>query len=1323
MANIKFSQFTEQTDTANVQFLVGYNGSTNVRIAPGNVSSLGGSGTLNTIAMFTPDGNTLGNSLITITNIGTASESINSTSKILQVGPVTGTKTVAQINLLSGAGNNGIIDAGLGSLLLRINSSSTAQLELATTGALQAKSYGSGTFTGTAAYGLSVDSSGNIIETTAGGGVTSLNDLSDVLIDTLSEYVGTIPAGLSGNPQGNTTLGINNGSALTSGTSNTIIGSEAGRFITSGGSNVVIGQNAGINISNKSFNVVIGKEAGASGTANSSMAIGRLAGLSGDFSVSIGDQASRFANGVDNIFIGDQAGYSSQGGDGVIGIGKSALRANTATGTISLGYQAGYTQSSGNYNTNLGYKAGYTNSTGSSNTHLGYEAGLANTATGNTSIGHKAAHANVTGGYSVNIGFEAGRSQTNNNQNVNIGYGANKDANARNKTGVVAIGMSAMTNGSAGDNNIAIGKNASFGASGSGGNNICIGYNSSYSSATVGNEITLGDANITSFRIPGLQSSASDGDVLTFSSSSGNITLQAAGGGGYPFLIDTASLYSGFVPSSLSGNPQNNTILGISAGLDLTTGTQNTLIGNLAGENVTAQFGTTAVGYKAGSSQNAESFNTYIGNEAGRDHVGSQSVFVGGGTRVFSSGQSSNGVVTVGYSAHDQKAGTYSVAVGYGAGNQASGANSVYIGKDAGKANASSGIIAIGYESGRSNTGNGRIDLGYRAGYTNSSGNWNINLGYFAAYTNSTGSENTVIGTEAGYNNTGSSNTFLGYQAGYDQTTGSNNIVIGHDAEPSAVGVSNEITLGDANITALRIPGLQSGASNGDVLTYASGTGLITLQAAGGGGGVGGSIANTQVAFGNASSEITGDADFNFNVSTNTLRVGVDQDYNGGIIAMAMTADTITCNGDITLGQYVYHLSDTNTKFGFPAVDTFTIDTNGSERMRVASTGAVQLNTYGSGTFTGTAAYALSVDSSGNIIETTAGGGGAAYPFSTDGVNSLYSGFVPTGTLTGTENTILGIDAGASTSSNDDNTLIGYKAGFSGAVGFTANTVVGSEAFDAATSCTYNTVVGYQAGSSATTSVSYATFIGNQAGFTAASNTGPTAIGSGVMQNASATFSTGVGYNAFRTATNIFTTAVGANAAYAGGGNYGAHVGYNAGRNITGQNNTCIGREAGNNGTAITTGSQNTIIGALVSTSAAALSNATAVGYAAADNGNNTVTLGNTFITGLHCQVQTISALSDSRDKTNIQKSSYGLDVIKKLNPVTFEWDQRDGGRKGLKDLGFIAQELQESDDEYLQLVNSNDPEKLQASYGRLIPVMIKAIQELQEEIKYLKNK
>jgi len=132
--------------------------------------------------------------------------------------------------------------------------------------------------------------------------------------------------------------------------------------------------------------------------------------------------------------------------------------------------------------------------------------------------------------------------------------------------------------------------------------------------------------------------------------------------------------------------------------------------------------------------------------------------------------------------------------------------------------------------------------------------------------------------------------------------------------------------------------------------------------------------------------------------------------------------------------------------------------------------------------------------------------------------------------------------------------------------------------------------------------------------------------------------------------------------------------------------------------------------------------NSMVLGYNAAGNGSNTITLGNSSITSLHCQVSTISALSDKRDKTNIKTSEYGLSVIENLKPVTFEWNQRDGERKGLKDLGFIAQDLQEVDDEFLNLVNSKNPEKLQASYGRLIPVLVKSIQELKAEIELLKS-
>ena len=54
---------------------------------------------------------------------------------------------------------------------------------------------------------------------------------------------------------------------------------------------------------------------------------------------------------------------------------------------------------------------------------------------------------------------------------------------------------------------------------------------------------------------------------------------------------------------------------------------------------------------------------------------------------------------------------------------------------------------------------------------------------------------------------------------------------------------------------------------------------------------------------------------------------------------------------------------------------------------------------------------------------------------------------------------------------------------------------------------------------------------------------------------------------------------------------------------------------------------------------------------------------------------------------------------------------------------GFIAQELQEAQSgaEYLDLVMDENPEKLEAKQGKLIPVLVKAIQELSAENTALK--
>ena len=181
---------------------------------------------------------------------------------------------------------------------------------------------------------------------------------------------------------------------------------------------------------------------------------------------------------------------------------------------------------------------------------------------------------------------------------------------------------------------------------------------------------------------------------------------------------------------------------------------------------------------------------------------------------------------------------------------------------------------------------------------------------------------------------------------------------------------------------------------------------------------------------------------------------------------------------------------------------------------------------------------------------------------------------------------------------------------------------------------------------------------------------------------------------------------------------------YDANYDGTGYN-VAIGHDAGDD---ISTGVQNTIIGGnAAKANITTGSNNIVIGYAAtaaAADSANSVTFGDSNIASIRCQVQTISALSDERDKTNIQDSTYGLDYINSLRPVTFEWNNREESvHKGTKDVGFIAQELQKIDDEYTKLVLTDNPERLEASYARLIPMLVKAIQELSEEVKQLKNK
>jgi hypothetical protein len=155
--------------------------------------------------------------------------------------------------------------------------------------------------------------------------------------------------------------------------------------------------------------------------------------------------------------------------------------------------------------------------------------------------------------------------------------------------------------------------------------------------------------------------------------------------------------------------------------------------------------------------------------------------------------------------------------------------------------------------------------------------------------------------------------------------------------------------------------------------------------------------------------------------------------------------------------------------------------------------------------------------------------------------------------------------------------------------------------------------------------------------------------------------------------------------------------------NEVGIGNTAIGKYAGHTNK----GSNNIFIGEAATGSDINIS--------------NEITLGNSSITTLRAAIQTISSLSDRRDKTNIIPISEGLAFLNKLNPVSFTWNTRDKAKVGIKSAGFIAQELlvlqkESKIGENLDLVSENNPEKLEARYGNLLPIVVKSIQELSSE-------
>ena len=91
---------------------------------------------------------------------------------------------------------------------------------------------------------------------------------------------------------------------------------------------------------------------------------------------------------------------------------------------------------------------------------------------------------------------------------------------------------------------------------------------------------------------------------------------------------------------------------------------------------------------------------------------------------------------------------------------------------------------------------------------------------------------------------------------------------------------------------------------------------------------------------------------------------------------------------------------------------------------------------------------------------------------------------------------------------------------------------------------------------------------------------------------------------------------------------------------------------------------------------------------------------------------------SDEKLKTNIKDIDYGLDTILKLKPKQYDWK-----KDNRHDIGFIAQDVEEVIPEIVKDNEWFDDKIKTMDYEKLTAVLIKAVQEQQQQINELKEK
>jgi len=369
-------------------------------------------------------------------------------------------------------------------------------------------------------------------------------------------------------------------------------------------------------------------------------------------------------------------------------------------------------------------------------------------------------------------------------------------------------------------------------------------------------------------------------------------------------------------------------------------------------------------------------------------------------------------------------------------------------------------------------------------------------------------------------------------------------------------------------------------------------------------------------------------------------------------------------------------------------------------------------------------------------------GSAAGAANSTGGVNSFFGQAAGLNNTTGTRNAFFGSNAGESNQTGNDNSIFGYEAGNTSSTasnnsffGFQAgrvttainNSFFGFQAGLANTTGMNNSFFGVLAGHSNTTGVENA-FFGRSAGDSNTTGNGNSFFGRAAgSENSSGANNTFVGINAgLSTTSGSNNTAIGANASVASGAsNNNTAIGANASVSSTASFATAIGAGAvADRSNHIRIGREvdevwiegpltvkagpsldepSTIYGALSVLDDVDILGTLGIDRLDASSSNNHVCYNSNNVL-VKCGVSSI------RFKNNISTFAGGLEEIRRLKPVSFNWKFDDTA-----DFGLIAEDVAKVEPKLASYDKDGAVEGVH--YDRIGVLLINAVKEQQAQI------